>query len=53
MFKIYIRLMVIEVYVRKNKKEGEQNRTKSKFSCLFLSAFGWASRTFGAFLTIN
>ena len=34
------------------KREEEQRRIKSKFSCLFFLASDWCSRTLGAFLTI-
>ena len=36
---------------RKKEEEKNKERTKSVFSCLFFSAFVWASGTLEAFLT--
>ena len=35
------------------RRKKERRITKLEFSCLFFSAFVWASRTLGAFLTIE
>ena len=38
---------------KKERKKEERRITKSKFSSLFFSGFVWASRTLGAFFTIE
>ena len=56
---IYMLQFLSYVRAKGRKKEEEEEEeeerrwTKSKFSCLFFSAFVWVSRTLGAFFTIE